>query len=358
MSNNIIIIKCSPSSWHVPAARRRLLISRSNSLVVPKVMIRSFVRAKQPLSKWARGACRMAHTYEFDRDTSVELVEKPKKIAFRHSKGKASIIPLVLLRSSQPLSDGWSIAGAPNGGLLVAMAISAMRKAIKAAGGEHHDPLTITCHFLSKSESGVTVDIPVEISKIGRKFSSVKASFIQDGNATISFLGTFGSLKQLNGTSFNRQDKGFNTMPKLSDCPIDLADGVDSFGTLPGKIKLKVPEDGPFVTGFAHQKFGGKCLLEGHGGFKDGRPSCLRSLGFFADAFPPPVLNYEITKWVPTVELTIQFFRRPQNVNDLLPVRFYNEFMENGMSSTLGEIYDSEGNLLAVSRQLCMSMTS
>ena len=108
VSNNIIIIKCSPSSWHVPAARRRLLISRSNSLVVPKVMIRSFVRAKQPLSKWARGACRMAHTYEFDRDTSVELVEKPKKIAFRHSKGKASIIPLVLLRSSQPLSDGWS----------------------------------------------------------------------------------------------------------------------------------------------------------------------------------------------------------------------------------------------------------
>ena len=98
--------------------------------------------------------------------------------------------------------------------------------------------------------------------------------------------------------------------------------------------------------------------MEGHGGFKDGRPSCLRSLGFFADAFPPPVLNYEITKWVPTVELTIQFFRRPQNVNDLLPVRFYNEFMENGMSSTLGEIYDSEGNLLAVSRQLCMSMTS
>ena len=73
--------------------------------------------------------------------------------------------------------------------------------------------------------------------------------------------------------------------------------------------------------------------------------------------FPPPVLNYEITKWVPTVELTVQFFRRPENVNDLLPVRFYNEFMENGMSSPLGEVYDSNGNLLAVSRQLCMSMT-
>ena len=126
-----------------PNRRFRFIRFISKPLFVPKVMIRSFVRAKPPLSKWARGAfkCRTAHTYEFDRDTSVELVEKPKKIAFRHSKGKASIIPLVLLQSSEPLSAGWSIAGAPNGGLLVAMAISAMRKAIKAAGGDHHDPL-------------------------------------------------------------------------------------------------------------------------------------------------------------------------------------------------------------------------
>ena len=295
--------------------------------------------------------------YEFDRDTSVDVIGKPKNIAFRHTKGKAQIIPLVLLQSTEPLTGEWSIAGAPNGGLLMGMAITAMRKAIKAAGGNHHDPLTMTAHFLSKSEPGIHVDIPVEISKIGRKFSTVKASFIQDGNTKISFIATFGSLKELNGSSFNRKKNGFETMPKLKDCKIDLTNGVDHFGTLPGRINLRIPNDAPFITGFSQNKFGGDCLLEGHGGFKDGRPACLRSLGFFVDAFPPPVLNYEITKWVPTVELTVQFFRRPENVNDLLPVRFYNEFMENGMSSTLGEVYDSNGNLLAVSRQLCMSMT-
>ena len=95
------------------------------------------------------------------------------------------------------------------------MAITAMRKAIKAAGGNHHDPLTMTAHFLSKSEPGIHVDIPVEISKIGRKFSTVKASFIQDGNTKISFIATFGSLKELNGSSFNRKKNGFETMPKL-----------------------------------------------------------------------------------------------------------------------------------------------
>ena len=146
-------------------------------------------------------------------------------------------------------------------------------------------------------------------------------------------------------------------MPKLSDCPIDLADGVDNFGTLPGRITLRVPEDGPLLQAL-RTKNSGKMSFGRAWGLQRWWPSCLRSLGFFADAFPPPVLNYEITKWVPTVELTIQFFRRPESANDLLPVRFYNEFMENGMSSTLGEIYDSEGNLLAVSRQLCMSMTS
>lgn len=297
--------------------------------------------------------------YEFDRDTAVEVIGKPKNIAFRHAKGTAQIIPLVLVRSVEPLSGEWSIAGAPNGGLLVGMAITAMRKAIKEAGGKHHDPLSITAHFLSKSEPGIHVDIPTEISKIGKTFSTVKATFIQDNTSKISFVGTFGSLKGLKGSSFNRQKNGFETMPKLTDCRFNLTEGnIEHFGTLPGRIDLRLPDDAPFLTGFSQNKFGGQCLLEGHGGFKDGRPACLRSLGFFVDAFPPPVLNYELTKWVPTVELTVQFFRRPENVNDLLPVRFYNDFMENGMSSTLGEVYDSNGNLLAVSRQLCMSMTA
>ena len=144
-------------------------------------------------------------------------------------------------------------------------------------------------------------------------------------------------------------------MPKIGECPVDLTDGVDHFGTLPRRIILKLPKNSPIVTGFSQNKFGGKCLIEGHGGFKDGRPACLRSLGFFVDAFPPPLMNYELTRWVPTIELNVQFFKRPQNVNDLLPVRFYNEFMNNGLSSTQGEVYDSDGTLLAVSRQLCMA---
>ena len=293
--------------------------------------------------------------YEFDRDTSVDMLEAPVEPAIHRCRNSFFSPLQVLLKSSEPLTGEWSIAGAPNGGLLVGMAINSMRKAIRAAGGEHHDPLTISCHFLSKSESGVQVDIPVSVEKLGRKFSSVRASFVQANETKVLFLGTFGSLQDFNGSSFNRLSTGYESMPKIGECPVDLTDGVDHFGTLPRRIILKLPKNSPIVTGFSQNKFGGKCLIEGHGGFKDGRPACLRSLGFFVDAFPPPLMNYELTRWVPTIELNVQFFKRPQNVNDLLPVRFYNEFMNNGLSSTQGEVYDSDGTLLAVSRQLCMA---
>ena len=130
------------------------------------------------------------------------------------------------------------------------MAIS-VSSAIKAAGGEHHDPLSITCHFLSHSRLLTSC----KYQKL-KKFSSVKASLFKTEMRLFLFWALL-ALKQLNGTSFNRQDKGFNTMPKLSDCPIDLADGVDSFGIV-REDKIKVPEDGPFVTGFEASKIWGK----------------------------------------------------------------------------------------------------
>ena len=106
--------------------------------------------------------------------------------------------------------------------------------------------------------------------------------------------------------------------------------------------------------------------------FSDGRKPCLRSLAFFADALPPPVLCLAPSNWVPTIELTVHFHRRPEadiyinnepqhirnefyekaRTEGYLRANFKATYLNNGLLSEDGEIWDASGKvLLARSRQ-------
>ena len=85
----------------------------------------------------------------------------------------------------------------------------------------------------------------------------------------------------------------------------------------------------------------------------DGRPLDPLALLLVADGLPPAVFNLDIpTGWVPTVELTVHVRAVPAPG----PVRclFRTRFIHHGMFEEDGEVWDSSGTLVALSRQLAL----
>lgn len=69
------------------------------------------------------------------------------------------------------------------------------------------------------------------------------------------------------------------------------------------------------------------------------------------DAFPPTIFNARLPMgWAPTVELTCHIRARP--VPGWLRARFTTRFVSGGFLEEDGELWDSQGRLVAQSRQL------
>ena len=84
--------------------------------------------------------------------------------------------------------------------------------------------------------------------------------------------------------------------------------------------------------------------------FDDGREPDVWSLPLLCDALPPPLLNVAFFKWIPTLELTVHVRARP--APGWLRTRFVSRFIFDGLLEADGEVWDSEGKLVAQSRQL------
>jgi hypothetical protein len=72
-----------------------------------------------------------------------------------------------------------------------------------------------------------------------------------------------------------------------------------------------------------------------------------------ADAFPPAVFNLELDAgWVPTVEMTVHVRAIPAPG----PLRciFRTRFISGSMFEEDGEMWDEQGTLVALSRQLAL----
>ena len=244
-------------------------------------------------------------------------------------------------RYDTPIEDGWDINGNANGGYLLAIAANAMR-----AHCERAHPISISMHYLSPAPAG-GAETHTEVVKAGRRLATVVGAITRDGKDIARSIGTFGDIDSSQGPQFIDLDE--LQLPAYDDCPTRAFSGAAPIG-LGSRLAMRLhPDDVGFATGNPP----GRAEVRGYFAFADDRPVDTLSLLLAADAFPPVMFNlYGMLGWVPTVEFTVHMRGVP--APGPIACRFRSHVVQGGFWEEDGEMWDSQGQLVAMSRQLAL----
>jgi hypothetical protein len=241
---------------------------------------------------------------------------------------------------------GWDILGNANGGYLMAIAARAMAD---AAG---RPPLTLTAHYLSPGSVGAHT---IEVGRVraGRRLATMTGSLVNadTGREVIRLLGSFGSSDP-DGPF--RVDAAPPDIPAYDDCLIDTDGDDPNAQPLPELQRRLAMRLAPDSVGFRSGAPVGRAEVSGWFAFADDSSIDEFGLMLAADAFPPAVFNSGLpVSWVPTVEMTVHLRGLP--APGPLATVFRTRFISGGMLEEDGEVWDSAGNLVALSRQLALA---
>ncbi len=272
----------------------------------------------------------------FERDTAIEPIE-----------------PIDELRFTGTVDPGWAVipGAAPNGGYLMALGARAMRATVT-----HPDPVTLTAHFLKPPEPG-EVSIDVEVVRTGRRHSTVAARIEQDGRERVRLLGAFGDLSAADGPT--RLDRHPLNLPPVDDCVDATTQGVRRAqeGGYPAPPILERFDHRwpPALAGWAEGRPAGRGEMGGYIRWADEAVMDTLGLLVIADCYPPAVFNTGDANlgWVPTIELTVQIRKRP--APGYLATRFTTAAITTGYLEEDGEVWDADGDLVVLSRQLALA---
>ncbi len=96
----------------------------------------------------------------------------------------------------------------------------------------------------------------------------------------------------------------------------------------------------------------GTARIDGWIRFADGREPDVAALPLFVDAFPPAIYEVVDAALVPTLDLTVHLRQRPSP--GWVQARFATRALVGGMIEEDGELWDADGRLVAMSRQLAL----
>ena len=252
---------------------------------------------------------------------------------------------------SVELDGSWSIGDSLNGGYLLAT----MAKAAIAATSVP-DPLAVTATFLSPPSSG-RADLAVTVVKHGRRSSVAEVTLHQGGRQHVVVSAVLGDLGALDGPDL---DPPAVSLPPLEQC-VSIHDRQGPNGMAPPEIfrhfDIRLAPGVGWLTG---QRPGtatsGEARIGGWMRFADGGEPDVTSLMLFADALPPAILDLFHARWVPTLQFSVYVRARP--VPGWIRGSFRTRSMVGGLLEEDGELYDSSGRLVALSRQLALLLPS
>ncbi|MCA9562737.1 MAG: thioesterase family protein [Myxococcales bacterium] len=235
------------------------------------------------------------------------------------------------------ISGRWNVGAVPNGGYLMAVAA---RAAMSVTG---KPPLVVSGYYVARTSPDAEADLIHEVIRAGRT-DTIQVRLVQEDTERARFLFAMRGFEDRVGPS--RGDASPPSIPAPEEC-FKMPD-------IPG-VTPRVAErfDFRYETSTAHWLRGEQhtdAIQRGWLSFRDGTNFDELSLLVAADAFAPPIFNwFGPTGWVPTLELTVQVRRKP-SPGPLL-CQFESRHMTEGIVEEDGLIWDSEGNLVCVSRQ-------
>lgn len=239
------------------------------------------------------------------------------------------------------VASNWSINGNPNGGYLIAFLAAAMQKK-----SDKKWPVIVTANFLTKCETEKNSKVTVEAIAVGKQLNRFQASLIQCGTERTRAWATFMDVKKADKDA-NRYEKEAPDMPARKEC--------FTFSVLPSYTlynQMDVLLD-PSCTGWlkGENNLSPRSEQKGWIKFKDDRPSDALSLLLMADSFPPPVLaSHGMMAWVPTVEYSVSVRALPDTA--WIKAVFSSHYLTSNIVEEDGELWDENGKLLAISRQI------
>ena len=241
------------------------------------------------------------------------------------------------------VTDDWSINSVPNGGYILAILANAMLHVSKK-----NDTPILTANYISRCVSG-DADLLVEIFSESSQFTRLQTSLSQNGAEKVRSIGTFAEKKD---TCF---------IERLESAPPEIAPlekclqvpALQNY-TLMDRIDVRID---PAGAGWMLGQPGKKSEQRGWIKFHDDRPYDIPSIALIADSFPPAILASQgIISWVPTIEFSVNIRNIP--LTKWLKGVFRTRYITCGLIEEDGEIWDENGGLVAISRQIAQFRNS
>ena len=251
------------------------------------------------------------------------------------------LVPSAPGRFAGHVHPGWTIAGKPNGGYLLAILSRAATTV-----GPHEHVIAASAHFLRSPEPGPVV-VDAEVLRAGRSASQVRARLIQHDQVCIEALLTTGrldpdarphwaaGLPEPGTASFDESVR----LPPVSPAGFEVA--------IMEHVDLRIEKGS---LGFGRGRPSGRGELRGWLALPHGEAFDPAALVYAVDSFPPATFDVELSGWVPTLELTVYVRALPAPG----PVRVLQKahLIDGGRFDEGCWIWDQTGRLVASGTQL------
>jgi acyl-coenzyme A thioesterase PaaI-like protein len=251
-----------------------------------------------------------------------------------------SVVPVGPGRYRARLDPGWTIAGKPNGGYLLAV----LGRAAVSLGAHPH-VLAVSGHFLAPP-APEPAEIDADVLRAGRGASQLRVRLRQKDRTCVEALVTTAELDRA-----EPYWTGGLTVPAVPDPEACMrVPGVTPLG-LPVPIMEQVTLClDPAVTGFAAGRPSGDGVMRGWLSLHGDETFDPLSLVYATDALPPATFEVEATGWVPTLELTSYVRALPEPGPVLVEQRAH--VIAGQRVDQSAYVWDRSGRLVAQGTQL------
>jgi len=241
------------------------------------------------------------------------------------------------------VTGNWGIHGIPNGGYLIALLAHAMM--LKS---EKKMPLVVTATYYHRCRIG-EARIAAENIACSRRFDRWHATLSQEGRERVRAMGTF--TDACAGSERKRYEKPEPDVAPLDDCVVLPA--LPEF-SLMDRLDIRLD---PRCAGWLAGGTSEKSEMMGWVRFRDDRPLDALAVLLVADCFPPPIMaSHGPLAWVPTIEFSVNVRNLPRP--GWLKGAFRTSFLNGDILESDGEVWDTDGELIAISRQIAQIRTA